>query len=148
MATFNVIRGSIIESKAIALVNPVNCVGVSGAGLALLFKELFPMNELSYRKACKRKELTIGRIHITEMDLVPTRYIVNFPTKVHWKDDSRLLYIKRGVKTLAEWMAVNNITSVALPKLGCGKGNLCWEDVEIEIRNGLHELNVRVELYV
>jgi O-acetyl-ADP-ribose deacetylase (regulator of RNase III) len=123
-------RGDILAADVDALVNPVNCVGVMGAGLAKQFKKAYPVNFERYRVACMQGEVMMGRVFVT---MVPegsrVRYIVNFPTKQHWLDNSRLEDIAVGLRHLADWITGSSIDSIALPALGCGLGGLRWETV-------------------
>ncbi len=112
-----------------AIVNPVNCVGVSGAGLAKEFAQRYPENDRLYRQACAAGHLRPGRGLITESGQQQPRYIINFPTKRHWRDRSRLEDIRLGLRNLHRQLLIRGITSVALPALGAGLGGLDWEDV-------------------
>ena len=132
MITFK--TGDIFRSKAEALVNPVNCVGVMGAGLALQFKWKYLDNFKLYEAACKQGEVVPGQMHVTEPPkrfgpMKNLKYIVNFPTKRHWKDESRLEDIQEGLKDLARVIQDKNIQSIAIPPLGCGLGGLNWKQV-------------------
>jgi O-acetyl-ADP-ribose deacetylase (regulator of RNase III) len=126
--------GSIFESDQEALVNPVNCSGVMGKGLARQFKELFPEMFSTYYKACQDRELQIGTVQLCKVNLAGRRenhprWIVNFPTKKHWTDRSHLPAIKSTLKALHKCLEENNIGSVAIPAIGCGLGGLDWRDV-------------------
>ncbi len=118
------INRSIFDIDAEAIVNPVNCVGVSGAGLARQFASRYPENDRMYRQACKEGRVTPGRGLITETGLDSPRYIVNFPTKRHWRDKSRLSDIRLGLRNLHRELLRRNIRSVAVPALGAGLGGL------------------------
>ncbi len=120
---------SIFEIDAEAIVNPVNSVGVSGAGLAREFATRYPENDRLYRKACKEGRIKPGRGTITETGLDSPGYIVNFPTKRHWRDESRLRDIRLGLGNLNRELLRRGIRSVALPALGVGLGGLGWRDV-------------------
>lgn len=125
----NYIRdGSIFESNAQALVNPVNCIGVSGAGLALQFKDKFPTNYKLYNNACKEGLCHIGKCYLTVHHPYPD-YIINFPTKQHYKDPSSIEYIKSGMVSLLELIKLYKIQSIAIPLLGCGLGGLEKDEV-------------------
>ena len=126
-------NGDIFESGCDILVNPVNCVGVMGKGLALEFKNRYPKNYTSYVKICKNKQLAIGKIllHVGEDGQV----IFNFPTKTHWKNKSKIEDIRLGLDNMAEVLGSLRIPhSVAIPALGCGLGGLDWKDVKKEIQ--------------
>jgi O-acetyl-ADP-ribose deacetylase (regulator of RNase III) len=122
-------KGSIFDEKADALVNPVNCVGVMGNGLALRFRRRFPKNFTAYARACKYDQVRPGKLFVHETGLETPRLIVNFPTKVHWKQDSRIEYISDGLLSLIWLIREREIKSIAIPKLGCGLGGLKWEVV-------------------
>ena len=123
--------GDIFASPAQALVNPVNCFGVSGAGLAKAFRERFPVNEELYRKACLRKALRIGRVFPVRLTgQTQPEYIINFPTKDHWKQPSRPDWIRRGLFSLSEQITILGLRSLALPALGCGLGGLDFPEVQ------------------
>ena len=138
--------GNIFDSDAQALVNPVNCVGVMGAGLALQFKKRYPENFHDYRKACLNGDVTPGRsfLHLT----LPTKYIVNFPTKREWRDPSRLEDIESGLRDLREVITTLGLTSIAIPPLGAGLGGLNWKDVKPLIESNLKNLkHVAITVY-
>jgi len=141
--------GDILKDEAEALVNTVNCVGVMGRGIALQFKKAWPENFQAYANACKREEIQPGQMFVFETGrLTPPRYIINFPTKRHWRGKSRIEDIEEGLAALAEVVQARCIRSIALPPLGCGLGGLDWEDVRICIENALGNLpNVRVRVY-
>ena len=120
--------------KVEALVNPVNCIGVMGRGLALRFKELYPDNFRAYAAACQRGEVQPGRMFVFETGLDYPRYILNFPTKAHWRDASRLEDIEAGLAALAEEVRVRGIRSIAIPALGCGLGGLEWSEVRPKVK--------------
>ena len=122
-------KGNIFDSCCEALVNPVNCVGIMGKGLALQFKQRFPANFSSYAKACRAGELVPGHMHLFDTGSHLPRCIVNFPTKRHWRDASRLDDVDHGLAALARVIAANDIRSIAVPPLGCGLGGLPWHDV-------------------
>jgi O-acetyl-ADP-ribose deacetylase (regulator of RNase III) len=146
MMTFR--RGNLIEAPVEALVNTVNTVGVMGKGIALMFKEAFPENYRAYEEACKRKELRIGHMFVTEnVALCGPRWLINFPTKKHWRQPSKLEWIIEGIKDLRRVIEEKEIHSVALPPLGCGNGDLDWSDVRTEIERGLGSLE-SVEIVV
>lgn len=141
--------GNILEAKAEALVNTVNCVGVMGKGIALQFKQAYPANFDAYTAACKAGDIQPGRMFITETgSMLPPRYIINFPTKRHWRGKSRLEDIEAGLDALANEIQRLGIHSIAVPPLGCGNGGLNWEDVRPRIETALGSLpNVRVIVF-
>ena len=134
-------KGSIFDSGCEALVNPVNCVGVMGKGLALQFKQRFPTNFASYAKACRAGDLVPGRMHLFDTGSQLPRCIVNFPTKRHWRDASRLEDVAHGLAALAGVIAANDIRSIAIPPLGCGLGGLPWPDVRALILRHMASLD-------
>jgi O-acetyl-ADP-ribose deacetylase (regulator of RNase III) len=142
-------QGNILRTEAEALVNTVNCVGVMGRGLALQFKRAFPANFAAYAAACKRAEVQPGRMHIVETgQLTSPRLIVNFPTKRHWKDKSRIEDIDAGLDALIADVKRLGIKSIAVPPLGCGLGGLDWADVRPRIERSFAMLpKVRVLVY-
>ena len=135
-------RGDILREEVEALVNPVNCVGVMGRGLALQFKNVFPENFESYAAACERKEVQPGRMLVfnTERPTNP-KYIINFPTKRHWRAKSRIEDIDAGLFALVNEIRSRNIQSIAIPPLGSGLGGLDWSNVRPRIENSLGDLN-------
>jgi O-acetyl-ADP-ribose deacetylase (regulator of RNase III) len=142
-------EGNILDAEAEALVNTVNTVGVMGKGIALMFKEAFPKNFKEYEAACKRKELQIGQVFVTETDsFVGPKWIINFPTKEHWRGNSKIEWIEAGLKDLKRVIVENNIRSIAIPPLGSGNGGLDWNDVRPKIEAALASLeDVRVIVY-
>lgn len=132
--------GNLFEEDAEAVVNAVNCVGVMGRGIALQCKKAFPANFKAYAKACKRGEVKIGRMFVFETEgLANPRYIINFPTKRHWKGKSRLADIDAGLKSLAAEIKKRDIRSIAIPSLGCGFGGLDWDEVRPRIEAALSD---------
>ena len=125
----------IFTSKAEVIANPVNCVGVSGAGLARQFARRYPENDRLYREACDERRIRPGRGLITETGRERPRYIVNFPTKRHWREKSRIEDIRLGLRNLRQQLLRRGIASVALPALGAGLGGLDWNDVKALIEN-------------
>ncbi len=143
------VQGDILQADAEALVNTVNCVGVMGRGIALQFKKVFPENFKSYKAACDRKELQPGRMFIHDLNsLYNPRYVINFPTKRHWKGKSRMEDIESGLQNLVEEVRKRKIQSIAIPPLGSGLGGLPWADVRRRIEAAFSDLkDVRVLLY-
>ena len=142
--------GNLLDADAQALVNPVNCVGVMGKGLALQFKQAFPANYAAYRAACGRGEVQPGRMFVTETGAqTGPQFLINFPTKRDWRSASRLDDIETGLTALVAEVEARDIRSLALPALGCGLGGLDWEAVGPQIVNAFVALpDVRVLLYV
>lgn len=142
------IQGNLLEARVEALVNTVNTVGVMGKGIALMFKEAFPDNFRRYEDACKRKEVKIGHMFVTEnRTFEGPRWIINFPTKKHWRQPSNLDWIIEGLADLRRVVRENKIHSIALPPLGAGNGGLIWGDVRPEVQRVLGELE-DVEIFV
>ena len=134
--------GDILTEDAEALVNTVNCVGSMGRGIALQFKNSFPDNFKSYVAACKRKDVQPGRMFVFETgQLANPRYIINFPTKRHWRGKSRMEDIDAGLVALAEEIRSYNIQSIAIPPLGSGLGGLDWFDVRPRVENMLDQFS-------
>lgn len=133
--------GDIFKEEADAIVNTVNCVGVMGRGIALQFKKQFPENFKVYATACKQKEVVPGKMFIHETgSLIGPKYVINFPTKRHWRGASRMEDIESGLRDLARVIAQLHIQSIALPPLGCGLGGLEWNEVRVHIENELAPL--------
>ena len=123
-------QGDLLTADAEALVNAVNCVGVMGRGIALQFKKTFPRNFKAYAAACKRGEVVPGRMFVFDRrQLTGPRYIVNFPTKRHWRGKSRIEDLEAGLAALADGVKNLNIRSIAIPPLGSGLGGLDWAKV-------------------
>jgi O-acetyl-ADP-ribose deacetylase (regulator of RNase III) len=142
-------QGNLLEDEAEALVNTVNCVGVMGKGIALQFKQAYPKVFSEYKKACRREEVTPGKMHVVETkSLFNPKYIINFPTKRHWKNKSRMDDIESGLVDLIKIIKKLKIKSVAVPPLGCGNGGLKWADVRPKIDEAFEQLSgVEVHLY-
>lgn len=133
--------GDILKENAEALINTVNCVGVMGRGIALQFKNAFPENFKAYAKACKQGEVQPGRMFVHETrQLITPRYIINFPTKRHWRGKSRLADIESGLKALVEVIRQYGIRSIGIPPLGSGLGGLDWEQVKSRIEAAMAPL--------
>jgi O-acetyl-ADP-ribose deacetylase (regulator of RNase III) len=141
--------GDILRSGADALVNTVNCVGVMGRGIALQFKNAYPDNFKVYAAACKRNEVQPGRMFVVETgQLTPPSYIINFPTKRHWRGKSRIEDIEAGLVDLVHVIRDRGIRSIALPPLGSGLGGLDWSQVRRRIEAALGQLNdVVIQVY-
>src|SRR5205823_3756315 len=135
-------KGNLLESGTDAVVNTVNTVGIMGKGIALMFKEAFPANFREYEAACKRGSVRTGEMFVTERPsmLGAPRWIINFPTKQHWRGKARLEWIKAGLEDLRRVIRENNIRSIALPPLGCGNGGLDWRVVRPLVEEALCDL--------
>lgn len=131
-------QGDILRADVEALVNTVNCVGVMGRGIALQFKNTFPENFKAYEAACSRREVQPGRMFVFDTgQLTWPRYIINFPTKRHWKGKSRIEDIESGLEALVKEVRARNIRSIAIPPLGSGLGGLEWARVRPLIERAL-----------
>lgn len=141
--------GDILREDAEAIINTVNCVGVMGRGIALQFKKSFPENFKAYAAACKAKEVQPGRMFVFDTgQLTAPRYIINFPTKRHWRGASRMEDIDAGLKALVETIRQYQIQSIAIPPLGSGLGGLDWTEVKPRIEAAFQSLSdVRVIVY-
>ena len=137
--------GDMFSEPVDALVNTVNCVGVMGKGVALEFKRRWPANFKFYKAACDTKALNPGTMLIFDTGrLFPSdgpRYLVNFPTKAHWRSPSKLEYVEHGLDALVREIRTHGITSIALPPLGCGNGGLDWAEVRTLIERKLSVLD-------
>lgn len=142
-------QGNLLEAPAEALINTVNTVGVMGKGIALMFREAFPENTSVYEAACKAGQLQVGHMLVSQTrDLVGHKWIINFPTKQHWRHPSKLEWVREGLKDLVRVIRENRIQSVAVPPLGCGNGGLEWSQVRGEIESALAELqDVEILIY-
>lgn len=142
-------EGNLLQARAESVVNTVNTVGVMGKGIALMFKDFYPENFRAYSEACKRKEVEVGKMFVTEnLSLEGPRWIINFPTKKHWRNPSKLEWITSGLVDLRRVIIEKGIHSIAIPPLGCGNGGLEWDAVRSEIDRILGDLNdVEVLVY-
>jgi len=136
-------HGNLLDAEADALVNTVNTVGVMGKGIALQFKRAFPANYKAYKRACDQGLVELGRMFIWDAGAIGgdgPRYIINFPTKKHWRSKSKLQDIRAGLDDLVRHLKDLSVTSVAVPPLGCGHGGLQWDQVRPLIENAFEEL--------
>lgn len=133
-------QGDILQADAEALVNTVNCVGVMGRGIALQFRQAFPENFKAYAAACERGEVEPGKMFVFDTGQLAPRWIINFPTKKHWRGKSKLEYIETGMEAFVEEVKTRNIRSVAIPPLGSGLGGLNWSQVRSIIEDRLSDL--------
>lgn len=141
------VKGDILESDCEAITNTVNCYGKMGRGLALSFKRRFPAMFLSYKRACDDSKVKVGTMHVWKKP--DGGWVVNFPTKDHWRQPSQMEWITAGLEDLARFVRENNIKSIAIPPLGCGLGGLQWYQVRGEIKKAhdKHWSEVRVVVY-
>lgn len=134
--------GDLLESNADALVNAANCVGVMGKGIALQFRTAWPAMFRAYRAAARAGEVRPGRIHVWPTGrLDPPRYLLNFPTKRHWRDRARLEDLDAGLVDLVATIRAHAIRSIAVPPLGAGHGGLDWHVVRPRIEAALGGLS-------
>lgn len=143
------VTGNLLEANAQALVNTVNCVGVMGRGVALQFKNRFPANFKAYAEACARHEVQPGRMFVFETEcLTGPKFIINFPTKRHWRGKSRIEDIESGLVALAHEIRSRDIRSIAIPPLGSGLGGLDWPDVRQRIMAALGDIpDVQIRVF-
>ena len=140
-----ILIGDLLKSEAQTLINTVNCVGIMGKGIALEFKERFPDMFKDYVERCERKEVKPGVPYLFKTLFPPQ--IVNFPTKDHWKSVSRVADVERGLQHLLDHFREWGITSLAIPSLGCGNGQLEWRVVGPLIYRYLQQIDIPVEMY-
>jgi O-acetyl-ADP-ribose deacetylase (regulator of RNase III) len=142
-------QGNLLQANAEALVNTVNCDGFMGKGIALQFKQAWPDNFKAYAKACKSGQVQLGSMFVFATEcLIYPKYIINFPTKGHWRENSRLKDIASGLQALIEEVKSRGIQSIAVPPLGCGNGGLDWQKVRPMIVEAFNQLpEVEVFLY-
>lgn len=142
-------KGNLLDADVDALVNTVNTVGVMGKGIALQFKKAYPEMFKDYARACKNGEVRLGRMHVWATGVFEgPRFIINFPTKGHWRNSSKLRDIEAGLHDLVAVIQDLDISSIAVPPLGCGNGGLVWDDVEPLIKMALEPLeSVAVKVY-
>ncbi len=147
-------KGNILKDNSDAIINTVNCVGVMGKGLALQFKNNFPENFQLYKAACDKGLVKTGKMFITQipnpepLPLATTKWIINFPTKNHWRNDSELEYVDQGLIDLTAQIKALGLKSIAIPPLGAGLGGLNWDIVKEKIIQALSCLSdVKVSVY-
>lgn len=138
------IKGDLFSSPAQVLVNTVNLDGVMGKGLALQFKKLYPDMFQQYQSFCENKILEIGKLWLYKTD---KKWILNFPTKDHWRNPSKIEYIEKGLQKFVSTYKDKGITSIAFPKLGCGNGGLDWAEVKPIMNNYLKNLPIDIYVY-
>lgn len=144
------VTGNIFDSQCQTLVNPVNCVGVMGKGLALTFKNIYPRSFARYQRDCARGVVRLGSVRLYEES--PERGVLLFPTKHHWRDQSRMSDIRNGMIDFLvfadpRYTDDSRITSVAFPALGCGEGGLDWAEVKPVMESYLGNLDIPIEIY-
>lgn len=139
------VSGNIFDSPAQTLVNPVNTVGVMGKGLALEFKKRYPKMFEEYKKQCRDGWLYVGSFMLWR---AKDHFVLNFPTKKHWKDPSSLIYVEAGLLSFVNEYESYGVSSIAFPKLGCGNGGLDWKAVKPVMERYLQELPIDVYIYI
>lgn len=140
------IEGNMFESPAQVLVNTVNTVGVMGKGIALTFKKVYPDMYKNYRYYCENKQFEMGKLYLYK---TPGKWILNFPTKINWRDPSKIEYIEQGLKKFVTSYKEKGIKSIAFPKLGCGNGGLNFEThVKPLMDKYLSNLDINVYVYL
>lgn len=145
MATLSYHRGDIFASTAQVIVNPVNCKGHMGKGLALAFKQRYPHMFVTYQQECREEKLRIGHPTLYKTS---TPWILNFPTKDHWRDDSKVEYLEASLQYFVAHYKTLEITSIAFPKLGAGLGKLSWNIVGPLMIKYLSQVDIDVYIYI
>jgi O-acetyl-ADP-ribose deacetylase (regulator of RNase III) len=143
------VQGNLLQADAEAQINTINCLGIMGKGLALQFKQAYPEMFRAYQRACRAKDIQPGRMWIFNTGKVTNpKFIINFPTKRHWRGRSRIEDIESGLAALINDLRRLGIHSIAIPPLGCGLGGLDWNVVRPMIEKAFEELpEVRVLLF-
>lgn len=142
-------QGNLLAADVDAIVNTVNTVGVMGKGIALMFKERYAANNQAYEAACKTGEVRVGKMFVTATnELDGPSWIINFPTKQHWRQPSKIEWVESGLQDLVRKVRELGISSIALPPLGCGNGGLDWLEVRVLIESAAAQMpDVRVIAY-
>lgn len=145
-------RGNLFEAEVDALVNTVNTVGVMGKGIALQFSRQFPEIMPAYEAACEEGTLKVGTVQTIKLSLLGgmsgPQYVINFPTKQHWKGNSKIEYVETGLQALKAEIEKLGIKSIAIPPLGCGLGGLSWGEVRKSIEDALRDMNdVEIQVF-
>lgn len=143
------LKGNLLDANVEAVVNAVNTVGVMGKGIALMFKERFPKNYREYVAASKIGAIQIGKMFVSATDeLAGPKWVINFPTKKHWRNPTKIEWVREGLLELNKVIRDKNIKSIAIPALGCGNGGLNWSDVRPLIQEYLGDLtDVEILVY-
>lgn len=144
-SNIRILNGDLLKSPMQTLINTVNCVGVMGKGIALAFKNQYPTMFADYQARCKRQEVRLGKPYCY---VLPSgRRIINFPTKGHWRENSSLEQVRMGLEYMVAHLQEWGVSSLAIPPLGCGNGNLNWNDVFPLIQRSLSPITIPVEIY-
>ena len=141
----DLVTGDLFDSEAQTLVNAVNCAGVMGKGIALAFKRRYPAMFADYVARCKDGRVRLGEPYLYRGESLP--WVLNFPTKNHWRSAAKLEDIVAGLAYLEAHYRVWGITSLAIPALGCGAGRLAWDVVGPVLHDALGRLDIPAELY-
>lgn len=142
----SIVSGNIFNTKAQTVVNTVNCVGVMGKGIALVFKLRYPFMFEVYQKYCRQNLISVGKLWIYKGD-INDPWVLNFPTKTHWKLPSEYEYIERGLQKFVETYKEKGITSIAFPLLGANNGGLNKDKVMEIMTTYLSKCDIPVEIY-
>jgi O-acetyl-ADP-ribose deacetylase (regulator of RNase III) len=135
-------QGNLLDAEADAVVNTVNEVGVMGKGIALMFREAFKENYEAYAAACEQGKVKVGHMFVTQNHaLTGPKWIINFPTKKHWRYPTKFEWVEEGLKDLRRVIEEKHIKSIALPPLGCGNGGLEWTQVRKAMESALKDLS-------
>lgn len=137
------VSGDLLKSNAQTLVNAVNTVGVMGKGIALAFKQAYPEMFTQYQALCMAKQLEIGTLWLYKS---PEKWVLNFPTKINWRNPAKIEYIETGLQKFVESYAGMGVTSIAFPRLGCGAGGLDWEQVQPHMERHLQPLPIEIQI--
>lgn len=137
-------RTSLLDATTQTVVNTVNCVGVMGKGIAKEFKQRDPMMFAAYKRICDQKLLEPGKLWLWRGS---ASWILNFPTKKHWRNPSRMDWIEAGLKKFVATYEAQGITEISFPKLGCGNGNLNWDEVRPMMEHYLSDLSIPVYVH-
>lgn len=146
--SYTVTTGNLLKAEADAIVNTVNCVGVMGKGIALQFKKKWPENYKAYKKACDAGAVRPGTMHVHDLGELAGKphFIINFPTKDHWRGKSQMAFVEDGLKDLVNVVKRMGIRSIAIPPLGCGNGGLEWSVVGPKIQAALASIADEVDV--
>ncbi len=148
--SFQIVKGDLLRQETDAIVNTVNCMGVMGKGIALQFKRKWPENFKVYEKACRSGLVKTGKMFVHDLGALHNgkpEFIINFPTKNHWREKSKLSYIEEGLDDLIKVIRELKIKSIAIPPLGCGNGGLDWDVVKKIIEESLAPLDIDIRLF-
>jgi O-acetyl-ADP-ribose deacetylase (regulator of RNase III) len=144
-SNIKIIKGNIFSSKCQTIVNTINCVGVMGKGIALVYKLRYPNMFIEYQKLCKNRDIKIGKLWIYKAE--SDRWVLNFPTKFHWKYDSKPIYLEQGLQNFVDTYYNSGVTSIAFPLLGTHNGGLENEFVKNLMVRYLSNCNIPIEIY-